>query len=278
MPICEIGNLAKMYREEDRYSGIDDSFDLCLGIFYDTCRKSGVTKPFFKDAFSTMLKGSAREYYPMNLMEQDYSLDQMIHMLKSQFVTIERQQQMLLKWKTITLRKTIEQNPTRSCTECFEIIVKELRKTQLSLPERLKGNENLRDAIIDAARDIRECSLACFKPVNTVEALCADIRASVVTEERIKQGSSTFHSHTNFLHDSNIGQQLYTDRQYGGNRISSPPDNLNRYQRPKVCFVCNKSGCWSSKHTNKERTRAYNAFQERLQAKGKLFNDRHIRH
>ncbi|RKF53289.1 putative glycosyl [Golovinomyces cichoracearum] len=233
-----------MYHEEDGYSGIDDSYDFCLGIFYDTCRKSGVTKPFFKDAFSTMLKGSAREYYHMNLIEQSFSFDQMI----------------------------------RICTECFEITVKELCKTQLSLPERFNGNECLRDAIIDAARDIRKYSRACFKPANTVEALCADIRASIVTEERIKQGLSTFHSHTNSLHDSNIGQQLYIDRQYGENRISRPPGNLNRNQRPKVCFVCKKNGCWSSKHTKEERTRTYNAFQERLQAKGKPFNDRHIRH
>ncbi|TQS39209.1 hypothetical protein Golomagni_00268 [Golovinomyces magnicellulatus] len=267
-----------MYREEDRYSGIDDSFNLCLGIFYDTCRKSGNSKPLFKDALSTIIKGSAREYYHMNLMDQDYSFDQMTHMLKSQFETIERQQQMLLKWKTIKLRKKIEQYSTKSYTECFEITVKELRRTQLSLPKRFKGNESPRDAIIDTIRDIRECSLACFKPAITVEALCADIRASIATEERIKQGSSTFHSHINASHDSNISQQqLYTDFRYGGNRISRPPNNLSRTHSPKVCFVGKKNGCWSSKHTKEERNKAYNAFRERLQALGKPFNDRHIR-
>ncbi|KAI6251188.1 hypothetical protein HI914_00893 [Erysiphe necator] len=73
-PIHKIGTLTKMFREEDRYSGTSDSFDLCLGIFYDVCLKTGVHQQFFKDTFSRMLKGSTREYYHLHLMNNGLSL------------------------------------------------------------------------------------------------------------------------------------------------------------------------------------------------------------
>ncbi|KAI6248324.1 hypothetical protein HI914_03614 [Erysiphe necator] len=217
-PIYEIGNLTKMYREEDRYSGTSDSFDLCLGIFYDVCLKTGVNHQFFKDAFSIMLKGSAREYYHLHLMNNGLSFQDMTQKLRAHFETAERQLQMISKWKSITLLKTIEENPNKTVSECFELLVTEFRRTQLLLPQRFQGDLSLRDAIIDAVRDIRECSLACYKPAPTFEALCADIRASIATEERLKNVTSTSATFKTFQstpiepHD----YQLYTDRRYKG--------------------------------------------------------------
>ncbi|TQS33257.1 hypothetical protein Golomagni_06406 [Golovinomyces magnicellulatus] len=212
-PVYELGNLTKMYREEDRYSGTSDSFDLCLGIFYDVCLKTGVQQQFFKDAFSIMLKGSAREYYHLHLMNNGLSFQEMTQKLRAHFETAERQLQMISKWKSITLMKIIGENPNKTVSECFELVVTEFRKTQLLLPSRFQGDLSLRDAIIDAVRDIRECSLACYKPAPTFEALCADIRASIATEERLKNVASTSASFKNFptmpipLED----QQLFTD-------------------------------------------------------------------
>lgn len=38
LPIHELTNPSKTYRGEDRYGGAEHRFELCLGIFYDTCR------------------------------------------------------------------------------------------------------------------------------------------------------------------------------------------------------------------------------------------------
>ncbi|KAI6249091.1 hypothetical protein HI914_02415, partial [Erysiphe necator] len=120
---------------------------------------------------------------------------------------------MISKWKSITLLKTIEENPNKTVSECFELLVTEFRRTQLLLPQRFQGDLSLRDAIIDAVREIRKCSLACYKPAPTFEALCADIRASIATEERLKNVTSTsatfktFQSTPTEPHD----YQLYTD-------------------------------------------------------------------
>ncbi|RKF58876.1 putative glycosyl [Golovinomyces cichoracearum] len=153
-PVYEIGNLTKMYRDEDRYNGTSDSFDLCLGIFYDVCLKTGVQQNFFKDAFSIMLKGSAREYYHLHLMNNGLSFQDMTQKLRAYFETAERQLQMISKSKSIMLMRTIGENPNKTVSECFELLVTEFRKTQLLLPSRFQGNLSLRDAVIDAVRDI----------------------------------------------------------------------------------------------------------------------------
>jgi hypothetical protein len=55
----EIGIVAKMYTEEQKYSRIDESFDYKLKIFYDICKRAGLPNTAYIDAFPTMLKGLA---------------------------------------------------------------------------------------------------------------------------------------------------------------------------------------------------------------------------
>ncbi|RKF73830.1 integrase and RNaseH domain-containing protein [Golovinomyces cichoracearum] len=60
---------------------------------------------------------------------------------------------------------------------CFEMLIKELQKAQLALSSAYQTELCLRDMVINAVRDVSECSMACFKPAATFEDLCADIRA-----------------------------------------------------------------------------------------------------
>ncbi|RKF62677.1 putative glycosyl [Erysiphe neolycopersici] len=84
------------------------------------------------------------------------------------------------------------------------------------LPSRYRGDESLRDAAVDAVRDVPECSFACYKPAPTFEALCADIRASIATKQRLNSKSS-FHSHSQPQSPNQAPtDQLYKDRRYGG--------------------------------------------------------------
>ncbi|TQS34416.1 hypothetical protein Golomagni_05202, partial [Golovinomyces magnicellulatus] len=274
IPAHDLGILSRIYMEEDRYGGSDDCLDLCIDIFYGTCRKAGVNHQFFKDAFSIMLKGSAREYYHMYLLNEALSFYEMISRIRAHFETAERQGLMLSKWKNFSLQKTIEQNPTISSLECFNILVKDIRKTQLGLPSRYRGDESLWDAVVDAVRDVPECSFACYKPAANFEAVCADIRASIATQGRLNS-KSAFHSQSlNHIPTD----QLYTDRRYGGAYIRQKGKNINSQFRAKVCSVCKRKGCWSSKHNKNERDKAFELFRERLKSKNKTHDDRAINH
>ncbi|RKF54500.1 putative glycosyl, partial [Golovinomyces cichoracearum] len=144
--------------DEDTDGCTENSFELCLGIFCDTCRRAGGKTQFYKDALFLMFKGSTREYYHLYLMNNNLTFDEMTTRLKAHFETAERQEQMLSKWKNLSLKRLIEEKPTISYAECFETLVEELPRTKLSLPNRYEGDESLRDAVVDAVRDVRECS------------------------------------------------------------------------------------------------------------------------
>ena len=53
---------------------------------------------------------------------------------------------------------------------------------------------------------------------------------------------------------------------YGGDtprgRIGSQGGSNNGYAQQKKCYVCKRPGCWSTKHTIKERQRAYDSFRQ----------------
>lgn len=58
------------------------------------------------------------------------------------------------------------------------------------------------------------------------------------------------------------------------NTPSSSFDNRNRVNgHVKKCFVCKKSGCWSSKHTEQERGKAAEDFRNKMRNRGTPFNN-----
>ncbi|RKF56855.1 hypothetical protein GcC1_193027 [Golovinomyces cichoracearum] len=62
----EIANLAKIYTDEQKYSGSSDSIDFKLRIFYDICNRTDVLKEAYSKAFPTMLKRLALDFYYLN--------------------------------------------------------------------------------------------------------------------------------------------------------------------------------------------------------------------
>jgi hypothetical protein len=69
----EIRIVAKMYTEEQKYGGIDKSFDYKLKIFYDICKRARLPNTAYIDAFPTMLKGLAQDhFYNHNLSERPF--------------------------------------------------------------------------------------------------------------------------------------------------------------------------------------------------------------
>ncbi|TQS34536.1 hypothetical protein Golomagni_05076 [Golovinomyces magnicellulatus] len=47
----------------------------------------------------------------------------------------------------------------------------------------------IRNNLINACRDVKECAFACFKPSSKLETLCADIRSAIGTSVRIKNNN-----------------------------------------------------------------------------------------
>lgn len=141
------------------YSGGNDSLDLKLHIFYELYKKAGVPpiQKGWSEAFSTTLNADAREFYYDNISGRGFSFETMINMTRQHFETVERHQQLLSSWYSISLPSLNRENPEKYTTECFELMLNQLRKLQRGLGHEYRSQIILRDRLINACRDTEEC-------------------------------------------------------------------------------------------------------------------------
>jgi hypothetical protein len=253
-----------MYESKMKYCGSIDSFDHKLTIFHDLCGKADIPRDTYAKAFSTMLHEDALDYFYDNVNDKGFSFEIMCDMIKSHFETEEHKQGMMTKWNTTTLKAIMAKNEDKSTEECLELVIKELRSIQRGLAPELRTEQNLRDKLINACNDVESCVYACLKPAPTLEGVCSDLHSSIIAYKRIQ--------------DTKTSQTFYTDRKYRQNprHYSNQRDQRQRpyyrakNQRPKSCFVCQKEGCWSTKHTPEERERSTRNLRQRLRVDDRI--------
>lgn len=267
--------LMKIYKDDKKYGGEEyDILDAKLQVFYDYCSKIGLQPPQFYVAFSAMLKGKAADFYYDKIAGRSYDFTTMVEMTKAHFETEERRQKYLTEWRETSLVGIIAKNSDKPKLECLELLLDKLRTAQRGLTEQYQNENSLRDQVINACRGVRECNLALFKPAPTFEGLCADLRSAIGTAVRNQEAVSLLQ-----YGEQDDPAQYWTDRTYGGNRNRFPfrtnfrgratgrghfRGNPARDSAPKRCFVCKRTGCWSTNHSQEERTKAISQYKEQL--------------
>lgn len=71
----ELSNLAKIYSDDAKYSGCNDSYIFKLAIFHNICLRADVLPEAKIKAFPTMLKGLALDYYYFNMTTSAVALN-----------------------------------------------------------------------------------------------------------------------------------------------------------------------------------------------------------
>ena len=263
----ELSTLVKLYTDKQKYGGSADSFDFKLTIFYDLCTKAGIPQTMYPDAFSTMLKDDALDYYYDTVNNKGLSFEDMRKSIQTHFETHEHKQALMTKWNSASLKETIfEHGDGKSLEECLDTLIKQLRDIQRGLPPEYRTEGSLRDRLINACNNVEACVYACLKPSPTLEGLCSDLRSSIVAHKKVHESKQ-----------SATGQVFYTDRKYHTpNRPNRLPGRYGKDMRRngrKQCFICHKEGCWSTKHPQEERSRSIESFRQRFRPG----IDRHIR-
>jgi hypothetical protein len=269
-------NLTKMYTDEQKYGGEMDSFVFKYNVFKDMCARAGIHDTLYVRAFPTMLKGTALNHYFTCILDPTINtIAKMSQAIQSHFKGPEYQRNNLTKWNDITLKKTATKHPNKSIEDCLQTMVHELRTMQLGLHKDLRNETFLLHKLITACQDHPACSLAYAKPADTASGMISNLRSSIVTYEKVHEPSTL----SQFTAENDGGddddERFFTDRRYYSNRQNrynnNNRDNYNSYSnrgrdrpynnprlRPpdRKCFVCRKSGCWSTKHTPKEKDEA----------------------
>ena len=234
------GNLVKTYVPEDKYTGeTDDDFQSKFIIFMDRCDQTGIDSDTDKvKAFSVMLRKTALDYFYRQVKNRATTIQSLQKAMTSRFETEERTRALVRQWDSLSLARIIRDNPGTTTTQCLERLIDRVSKLQHTLPPAYAEDYVVRNKLLNAVRHVPECQLACQKPASTIHGVIADLQAAVANSS--EQASS---------------EAFYTDRHY--NRKPAPPataqHNQSQTQRRGKCFVCGKEGCWSTKHSLRER-------------------------
>lgn len=103
----QLMNLERMYTDKNnKYGGeLYDILSSKLLIFYDFCRKLGLEEDQYHNAYSSMLKNRASQFFYDSLVHRNYSFDKMVELTKAHFETEANKQEYLTLWRTTTLAK-----------------------------------------------------------------------------------------------------------------------------------------------------------------------------
>ena len=262
-----------MYTEEAKYSGENDSFTFKLTVFHDICARASVPHEAKARAFPTMLKGLALDFYYSNISIAGTSMtfDEICYGIREYFEGAEYKRGILSKWNGTNLKTILArvENESKSMEECLHLLIKELSHLQHGLDPEFRTDKFFHNKLINACQDVPACQFACFKPSDTLAGLIDNLRSSIIT-----------------FHKANPTETFFTDRRYHknpGNPQSNrfqPRTSFNRNlkNRKKKCFVCDKEGCWSSKHTKDEQEESKQRYKERFKERSGRYFDKRATH
>ncbi len=258
----ELTTLAKLYSSEEKYGGDPtESLSYKFMIFMDLSKRAEIPQQILHVAFPTMLKTMALEFYYSSCQGIVLTVQQLYDRFQGHFEGEEHRRLMLRQWNSVSLRGSFRANPEKSKGTIFNEMVLQLRQIQRGLDYEFQSDTALRNKIVTSCSNVPACTVAILQHTPTIAGLINNIYAAIESnEEAIKAEKS-----------EPLGPATYfTDRKYHTNRPpnysskSSPFSPSNNSFRKKQCYVCGKTGCWSSKHTNKERQESRNKFAKRF--------------
>jgi len=279
--IKALTDLSKLYHSETLKFGGEmyDILEAKLKIFRELCRKTDIQPHNYHEAFSTMLKGKAHQFYYDHLTERGLNFDDMIKRTKAFFHTAENHQLYLQEWRSTTLHNVIAQNPNMTLSQTLELLIDKLQKIQRGLSTDYQGDYNLRDQLVSACQGVPACKMVLLKPSATFESVASDLRNAIGIEMRCQDPAPRQYHITNGngYDEEDTSEQYWVDRRYegrggyrgrGSNRGGYKGGNHSNSSRDKRCFVCGKAGCWSTKHPAQERKQRQDRWRRFAREKG----------
>ncbi|KHJ30594.1 putative glycosyl [Erysiphe necator] len=239
--------LMKAYTEEQKYAGTpSESFDLKYKIFTDFCNTIDIPINKRNGAFKVMLKDAALQHYHATFnSENPPDLSTLYQTIKSNFEGKEYQQSMLVKWNEMSLKTVLKDIESSDVEIALNTLITNLRQIQMSLSPEFQSDKFLFAKILQACRTYPSCSIACSTVMDDTVATLTN---------RLRSNISTWKSQQNFAieqyieHNDGEANIHFTDRRYKRNQRTE--------RQRKICFVCRKEGCWSTRHSDSERNQA----------------------
>jgi hypothetical protein len=261
-----IGEIARIYTDEQKWDGGNGSFDQKLTIFYDICERVELPKEAIMKAFPTMLKGLALDYFYNNNMSKE-SFNYVSTHLRGFFEGPGYQRRNLDRWNAITWSSISEKHTGKSTFEVVQLMINELRQLQYGLTPALRTTEFLHNKIITTCQDSEACKYAVSDPPMALGELLHKLQSSITAFEKLNPNNAdTFFTDRRYRSNNHSDSRQFGNRRYHSDHTNpyKPRDRDNDYMDPsKSCFICGKSDCRSWKHTDRERREEKTRFRTR---------------
>ena len=251
----ELATVIKLYTDDQKYAGTNESLDYKLTIFYNICNRARLPQEAYMDAFPTMLKGLALNHFFTSQL-YNLSFSKACEHLRNFFEGPAFQRSNLIEWNSITLQTIMSENPDKKTSECLQLLITKLSEFQHSLAPSLQTVDFLYSKLVTACQGIPACRYAVSDPPDNLGLLVNKLQSSITAyEKEVEKQTQT--------------QAYFTDRRYHKKGSNDNHDrNRNSYnhnpnQKPR-CFVCNKEGCRSWKHSEEERENSKTKFKTKF--------------
>ncbi|RKF77744.1 hypothetical protein GcM1_217070 [Golovinomyces cichoracearum] len=168
----------------------------------------------------------------------------MFNLVKAQLEGQEYKDNLLTEWNNTSLRKLFLQHPEKPRTQVLKEMVEKLQQIQCGLNVEFQSIVSLKNKIKIAWANVPSCSSALLIPTDTLAGLVSDLVAAISHDDIVKKAEETEPLRTS---------TFFTDRKFHSNFHQQPKSGKSSHlQKKKMCFVCKKEDCWSTRHTEKE--------------------------
>jgi hypothetical protein len=174
----------------------------------------------------------------------------------------------LTKWQFIHIDNVIVANSNLSLIECLQKLWTDLNDISKKLNSDYHDSNHMREILIRACRNHSILLIELHNSSSNVSSLINSLYISIINFESINKKKNTYLQnidtdinecdHINCTHEHN-----FIDRQYRRESINyrdnrkflTDSRSRDRFsiRSSKICFVCDKSNCWSINHSKKER-------------------------
>lgn len=243
-----MATLERGYSDIDKFSGKEyDFLRTKINLFVDRCRRINFPENELARALPTMLTGLASQYYVNNLANKGLSYQALCEALRRRYETEATRDRYLKEWDNLDLNRFVEKYPDKSLSTCLELLTEHIQKLHQGLfRPGDHGYDSMRDKLKHAAAKTPACTYALLKPAKTFEDLTAELQQAIAVHENMKTAKDD-HSDT-----------FYIDRSFRRGTESAPNyrDKAKFQGHRQRCYVCQKPGCWSTKHSDQERAQS----------------------
>lgn len=271
----------KKWDKSQNYSGkAYDILDDKIRYFLNICLAAHILPSQFHAVFPTILTGKAKTFFLYEVSQDiNISFAIMYMKIKKHFDTEINHRIYYQDWTTITFNSVkqcqVNDGQKDDDLSILDILLDKLQLCQRALGPAYSGEQHLIMAAVRACRDVRAFTQALWVPASSFEDLSSQLRQSL-DHARYMETKGIFPS--NFLTSSN--ENFFVDRRYNNREVSyrgnrgNSKQSMNRSCRHKNggfsanpswnkrCYVCGKTGCFSTKHTDEERQKSRDKYME----------------